>query len=75
MTGKTTSDTPTPDDPQRATRKPTPPERDETVDREARHQGSDTESMEQAHRDVESGLQDTERIGTPNDVPSSKSSR
>lgn len=26
---------------------------------------------EQAHADVESGAQDTERYGTPNDVPSS----
>ena len=27
--------------------------------------------IRQAHRDVESGIQDTERIGTPNDVPGS----
>ena len=25
--------------------------------------------MEQAHRDVKAGILDTERIGTPNDVP------
>lgn len=31
--------------------------------------------IEQAHRDVESGVQDTERIGTPNDVPSSRENR
>ena len=28
--------------------------------------------IDQAHRDVEAGIQDTERIGTPNDVPSSR---
>ena len=28
--------------------------------------------IDQAHRDVESGMEDTERIGTPNDVPSSR---
>ncbi len=28
-------------------------------------------SMQQAHRDTESPVHDTERIGTPNDVPSS----
>lgn len=27
--------------------------------------------IRQAHRDVESGIKDTERIGTPNDVPTS----
>ncbi len=31
--------------------------------------------IRQAHVDVESGLQDTERIGTPSDVPSSTDNR
>ncbi len=31
--------------------------------------------IKQAHDDVESGIQDTERIGTPNDVPSSADQR
>ncbi len=31
--------------------------------------------MRQAHDDVESGITDTERIGTPNDVPGSSANR
>jgi|GEM_PF-4865401 len=31
--------------------------------------------MRQAHRDVESGIRDTERIGAPNDVPGSIENR
>ena len=44
--------------------RPTPPKED------AQHRHN-RRSMEQAHRDTESDIQDTERIGTPNDVPSS----
>jgi hypothetical protein len=31
--------------------------------------------VRQAHEDVERGLVDTERVGTPNDVPASKPKR
>jgi hypothetical protein len=37
--------------------------------------GHNRESIEQAHEDVESGIKDTERIGTPSDVPSSGRNR
>ena len=33
--------------------------------------GENRKSIDQAHDDVESGIQDTERIGIPSDVPSS----
>ena len=44
---------------------PTPPKED------AQH-AANREPIRQAHEDVESGIEDTERIGTPNDVPSSR---
>lgn len=49
-----------------------PAERDEApsapVENAQHHANRST--MRQAHDDVESGVRDTERIGTPNDVPS-----
>jgi hypothetical protein len=53
---------------------PLPHDRDERsvpADENAQHR-QNRETIEQAHDDVESGVQDTERIGTPNDVPSSR---
>ncbi|MEO8937108.1 MAG: hypothetical protein ABI277_15420 [Burkholderiaceae bacterium] len=50
-----------------------PHERDETAaapEEDAQHRANRA-PMRQAHEDVESGLVDTERMGTPNDVPSS----
>ena len=52
---------------------PLPYERDEQAvapkqDGQHRH---NRKPIAQAHQDVESGIKDTERIGTPNDVPSS----
>jgi hypothetical protein len=56
---------------------PLPHERDERSvppkeDAQHRH---NRQPIAQAHRDVEAGLQDTERIGTPTDVPSSADNR
>ena len=50
-----------------------PSDRDETAapPREDAQHRANRSSIRQAHADVESGIQDTERIGTPNDVPSS----
>ena len=52
---------------------PLPHDRDERsgpVKEDGQHRHN-REPIEQARRDVESGIQDTERIGTPNDVPAS----
>ena len=54
-----------------------PAERDETPTapvENAQHV-KNREPMRQAHDDVESGVRDTERIGTPNDVPSAGENR
>ena len=64
-----------PEDPGSAQDKLLPHDRDEKAQppvENAQHR-ENRKIMEQARRDVESGLQDTERIGTPNDVPSSDS--
>ena len=53
--------------------KPLPHDRDEhpqaPVENAQHHENR--KPIDRAHRDVESGIQDTERIGTPTDVPSS----
>ena len=41
---------------------------------DAQH-GQNRQPIEQAHADVEAGLQDTEARGTPNQVPSSRENR
>jgi hypothetical protein len=60
-----------------AQRAPLPHDRDEHAaapreDDQLRH---NRKPIEQARRDVEAGVKDTERIGTPNDVPSSRRNR
>jgi|GEM_PF-2280493 len=53
---------------------PLPHDRDEKAEapvENAQHR-ENRKPIDQAHRDVEAGIQDTERIGTPNDVPSSR---
>lgn len=58
-----------------------PSDRDEKAGDEAGTQAGNPQhdhnrkAILQAHEDVESGVQDTERIGTPNDVPSSTANR
>ena len=57
--------------------KPLPHDRDEKAQppvENAQHR-ENRKPIDQARRDVESGIQDTERIGTPNDVPSSGDNR
>jgi hypothetical protein len=52
---------------------PLPHDRDESrgpVKEDGQHRHN-RKPIEQARRDVESGIKDTERIGTPNDVPTS----
>jgi hypothetical protein len=51
-----------------------PHDRDEssTPPKEDAQHRHNREPIAQAHRDVEAGVKDTERIGTPNDVPSSR---
>ncbi len=52
---------------------PLPHDRDESAAppvENAQHR-TNRAPIRQAHEDVESGVQDTERIGTPSDVPSS----
>jgi hypothetical protein len=53
-----------------------PHDRDESADAPAEDAQHDANRapMRQAHADVEAGLVDTERRGTPNDVPSSTKS-
>ena len=54
--------------------RPLPHDRDEKAEapvENAQHR-ENRKPIDQAHRDVEAGIQDTERIGTPNDVPSSR---
>jgi hypothetical protein len=56
---------------------PLPHDRDESshpVKEDGQHRHN-REPIEQARRDVESGIKDTERIGTPNDVPTSRHNR
>ena len=56
---------------------PLPHDRDERsapIEENAQHR-QNRETIEQAHADVESGVQDTERIGTPSNVPSSDDNR
>ncbi|MGI9027199.1 MAG: hypothetical protein ACR2GP_16815 [Burkholderiaceae bacterium] len=50
-----------------------PHDRDEAAERVHRDglHKTNREPIEQARRDVESGIVDTERIGTPSDVPTS----
>lgn len=57
-----------------AQRAPLPHDLDEhaAAPREDDQHRHNRKPIEQALRDVESGLKDTERIGTPNDVPSSR---
>ena len=53
---------------------PLPHDRDESASppvENAQHRANRA-PIRQAHDDVESGVQDTERIGTPGDVPSSR---
>lgn len=54
-----------------------PHDRDESAKPEADTPQRDENRtiIRQAHEDVERGLVDTERIGTPNDVPASKKPR
>jgi hypothetical protein len=54
-----------------------PHDRDESsapVEEDGQHDHN-RKPIAQAHHDVESGVKDTERIGTPNDVPSSGDNR
>jgi hypothetical protein len=53
---------------------PLPHDRDESshpAKEDAQHRHN-RKPIEQARRDVESGIKDTERIGTPNDVPTAE---
>jgi len=71
----TTSGTQTPQAPAAATQDAhLPHDRDESARPAAENPQHDhnRKSIRQAHADVESGIEDTERIGTPNDVPGSK---
>lgn len=51
-----------------------PHDRDESSDppKEDGQHRHNRKPIEQARRDVESGIKDSERIGTPNDVPTSR---
>ncbi len=72
MTASKQIDTPASGEPTN-TDAPLPHDRDEG--KEKQHGGRQREGnrrpIAQAHDDVERGVQDTERIGVPNDVPSS----
>ena len=57
--------------------RPLPHDRDEKPQplvENAQHR-ENRKPIDQARKDVEAGIQDTERIGTPNDVPSSGDNR
>ena len=72
-----TSTRDTPVDPASHEDKPLPHDRDETPQapvENAQHR-ENRKPIDQARRDVEAGIQDTERIGTPNDLPSSGDNR
>ena len=77
MKNDDTSRRDTPDDSASQRDKPLPHDRDEKAQppvENAQHR-ENRKPIDQARRDVEAGIQDTERIGTPNDVPSSDDNR